>query len=93
VRTPVKSIHIAVQHSDSKITVRRCTADVSGHFCRVAAAFCTSCQHGFDTAGLAFGGTGLCSHHVTRVDGSCAKHLTVESDMVIHAANSYTYYY
>jgi len=31
------------------------------------------------TAGLAFGGTGLCSCPVTGVDGSCAKHLTVES--------------
>jgi len=31
------------------------------------------------TAGLAFGGTGLCSYRVKGVDGSCAKHLTVES--------------
>jgi len=29
------------------------------------------------TAGLAFGGTGLCSYRVRGVDGSCAKHLTV----------------
>jgi len=43
------------------------------------------------TAGLAFGGTGLCSYRVKGVDGSCAKHLTVESYMVIYAANSYTY--
>ena len=43
------------------------------------------------TAGLAFGGTGLCSYRVRGVDGSCAKHLTVES--VIYAANSHTYYY
>jgi len=28
------------------------------------------------TAGLAFGGTGLCSY---RVDGSCAEHLTEKS--------------
>ena len=27
------------------------------------------------------------------VDGSCAKHLTVESYMVSYASNSYTYYY
>jgi len=27
------------------------------------------------------------------VDGSCAKHLTVESYMVIYAANGHTYYY
>ena len=46
----------------------------------------------FDTY-LAFGGTGLGSYRVRGVDGSCAKHLTVESYMVIYAANSYTYYY
>ena len=45
------------------------------------------------TAGLAFGGTGLCSCRVRGVDGSCAKHLTIESYMVIYAANSYTYCY
>ena len=33
------------------------------------------------TAGLAFGGTGLCSYRVRGV-GSCAEHLTVESYMV-----------
>ena len=43
------------------------------------------------TAGLAFGGTGLCSCRARGVDGSCAKHLTVESYTVIYAANSYTY--
>jgi len=31
------------------------------------------------TAGLAFGGTGLCSYRVRGVDCSCAEHLTVES--------------
>jgi len=35
--------------------------------------------------------TGLCSCRVRGVDGSCAKHLTVESYMVIYAPNSYTY--
>ena len=35
------------------------------------------------TAGLAFGGTGLCSYRVRGVDGSCAEHLTVESYTVI----------
>jgi len=45
------------------------------------------------TAGLVFGGTGLCSCRVTGVDGSCTKHLTVEFYMVIYAPNSYTYYY
>ena len=44
------------------------------------------------TAGLAFGGTGLCSYRVRGVDGSCAKHLTVEHYTVIYAANSHTYY-
>ena len=41
------------------------------------------------TAGLAFGGTGLCSYRVRGVGGSCAKHLTVESYTVIYAANSH----
>ena len=36
---------------------------------------------------------GLCSCRVRGVDGSCAKHLNVESYMVIYAPNSYTYYY
>ena len=43
--------------------------------------------------GLAFGCTGLCSCRVRGGDGSCAKHLIVESYMVIYAPNSYTYYY
>ena len=46
-------------------------------------------QISIQTAGLAFGGTGLCSCRVRGVDGSCAKHLTVESYTVIYAANSY----
>ena len=43
------------------------------------------------TVGLAFGGTGLCSGRVRGVDGSCAKHLTLESYMIIYASNSHTY--
>ena len=35
------------------------------------------------TAGLAFGGTDLCSYRVRGVDGSCAKHLTVRSFMLL----------
>jgi len=35
------------------------------------------------TAGLAFGGTGLCSCRVRGVGGSCAEHLTVESYTVV----------
>jgi len=35
------------------------------------------------TAGLAFGGTGLCSYRVTGVDGSYEKHVTVESYTVV----------
>ena len=35
------------------------------------------------TAELAFSGTGLCSYRVRGVDGSCAKHLTVESYTVV----------
>ena len=53
----------------------------------------TITQISIQTTGLAFGGTSLCSYHVRGVDGSCAKHLTVESYMVIYAANSDTYYY
>jgi len=41
------------------------------------------------TAGLAFGGTGLCSYRVRGVDGSCAEHLTVESYTVIICQQSY----
>jgi len=44
-------------------------------------------------AGLAFGRTGLFSYRVRGVDGSCAKHLTVDSYTVIYAANSHSYYY
>ena len=36
------------------------------------------------TAGLAFGGTCLCAYRVRGVDGSCAKHLTVEFLLVFH---------
>ena len=32
--------------------------------------------------------TGLCSYHVRGVDGSIAKHLTVESYTVVYAANT-----
>jgi len=35
------------------------------------------------TAGLAFGGTGLCSYRARRVDGCSAEHLTVESYTVV----------
>ena len=35
------------------------------------------------TAGLVFGGTGLCSYRVRGVDGSSAQHLTVESYTVV----------
>jgi len=52
----------------------------------------TTARISIQTAGLAFGGTGLCSYRVRGVDGSCAKHLTVESYMVIYAANSYTWF-
>jgi len=47
------------------------------------------------TAGLAFGGTGLCSYRVRGVDGSCAEHLTVVSYTVFICKHStvITYYY
>ena len=41
------------------------------------------------TAGLAFGGTGLCSYRVRGVSGSCAEHLTVESYTIIISLQSY----
>jgi len=41
------------------------------------------------TAGLAFGGTGLCSYRVRGVDGSFAEHLTVESYTVVICQQSY----
>jgi len=36
---------------------------------------------------------GLEACRVRGVDGSCAKHLTVESYMVTYAPSGYTYYY
>jgi len=39
----------------------------------------TITRFSIQTAGLAFGGTRLCSYRVRRVGGSCAEHLTVES--------------
>jgi len=45
------------------------------------------------TAGLTFSGTSQCSYRVRDVDGSGEKHSTVESYMVVYAANSHTYYY
>jgi len=55
----------------------------------IALYFVNETRIRIQTAGLAFGGTGLCSC-VRGVDGSCAKHLTVEFYMVIYASNSYT---
>jgi len=44
----------------------------------------TITRFSIQTAGLAFGGTGLCSYRVSRgVGGSCAEHLTVESYTII----------
>ena len=50
------------------------------------ATLCT-CNHtitrfSIQTAGLAFGGTGLCSYRVRGVGGSFAEHLTVESFII-----------
>ena len=41
------------------------------------------------TAGLAFGSTGLCSYRVRVVGGSRAEHLTVESYTIIISLQSY----
>ena len=46
-------------------------------------------QSSIQTAGLAFGSTGLCSYRVRGVDGSCAEHLTVESYTVFICQQSY----
>ena len=46
-------------------------------------------QISIQTAGLAFGGTGLCSYRVRGVDGSCAEHFTVESYTVFICQQSY----
>ena len=43
------------------------------------------------TAGLAFGGTGLCSYRVRGVGGSRAEHLTVESYTIIISLQSYLF--
>ena len=43
----------------------------------------TITRFSIQTTGLAFGGTGLCSHHVRGVGGSCAEHLTVEFNCTI----------
>ena len=50
-------------------------------------------RNSIQIAELAFGGTGLCFYHVRGVDGSCAKHSTVECYTVIYAATNHTYYY
>jgi len=41
------------------------------------------------TAGLAFGGTGLCSYRVRGVGGICAEHLTEQSYTVFICQQSY----
>ena len=41
------------------------------------------------TAGLPFGGTGLCCYRVGGVAGSCSEHLTVESYTVVIYQQSY----
>ena len=50
----------------------------------------TTTRISIQTAGLAFGGTGLCSYGVRGVDGSCAKRLTVESYTVIYISYVYS---
>jgi len=60
---------------------------------RTCTSVLASCAIAIQTAGLAFGGTDLCSYRVRGVDGSCAKHLIVESYTVTSAVNSHTYYY
>ena len=64
-----------------------------GVYAYVGYRYHTTTRIRIQTAGLEFGGTGLCSCCVRGVDVSCTKSLTVESYMVIYASNSYTYYY
>ena len=49
----------------------------------------TITRFSIQTAGLAFGGTDLCSYRVRGVGGSCAEHLTVESYTIIISLQSY----
>jgi len=56
----------------------------------------TITRFSIQTAGLPFGGTGLCSYRVRGVGGSRAEHLTVEPYTIIISLQSYllyTYYY
>jgi len=53
----------------------------------------TLTRFSIQTAGLAFGGTGLCSYRVRVVGGSYAEHLTVESYTIIISLQSYFYYW
>ena len=49
----------------------------------------TITRFSIQTAGLAFGGTGLCSYRVRGVGGSRAEHSTVESYTIIISLQSY----
>ena len=49
--------------------------------------------YSIQTAGLAFGGTGLCSYRVRGVGSSFAEHLTVESYKIIISLQSYFCYW
>ena len=72
-----------------------CQNNISFHIVQASLAECYSrpnhiiTQISIQIAGLAFGGTGLCSYPVRGVDGSCAEHLTAESYTVIICQQSY----
>ena len=87
----VTNAHITCMHCIDAASCLRCS--VVGVSVRHNNELYWNSWTSIQTAGLVFGGTSLCSCHVRRVDGSCAKHFTVESYVVIYAANSYTYYY
>ena len=61
--------------------------------CRIKSGFLIMHRLRIQTAGLAFGGTGLCSYRVRGVGGSSAEHLTVESYTIIISLQSYFYYW
>jgi len=72
----------AAENRTAGLTARRCDVSLTLHHGVVAGS--KACIAGYSAAVWAY------YRHVRNVDGSCAKHLTVESYTVIYAANSRT---
>ena len=93
-------VYVAVCAASAQVSCRSYTGAVRGtvsvhsdrSLYRPRSASRAKCSVRTPIAGLAFGGTGLCSYRVRGVDNSCAVHSTVKSYMVIYAVNSYAYY-